>query len=75
MSPAQQGRAETHKVRDAVLAITDQLVQDCGNEREGFGVVQTDTTCQATLGEGTELGDNELIELALTLVLWSCCRQ
>ena len=56
MSPTEQRRAERHEVRDAVLAIADEFVQDAGDEGEGFGVVEADAAGETTLGESADLG-------------------
>ena len=64
MSPAEQCRAERHEVRDAMLAISDELVQDTGDKCEGFSMVQADTAGEASLGKEADLGDDELVDLA-----------
>ncbi|KAK0300374.1 hypothetical protein LTR01_009286, partial [Friedmanniomyces endolithicus] len=60
---AQQRRAERHELRDAVGAIADELVQDAGDEGEGFGVVEAEAPREAALGEGANLGYEEFIDL------------
>ena len=63
MSAAEQGCPQGHEVRDCVRAITDEFLQDAGDQGEGFGVVEADTSCETALGEGAGLGDEELVDL------------
>ena len=51
MSAAEESGAEGHEVRDGVVAIADEFVQDTGDEGEGFCVVELDAACQSSLGE------------------------
>ena len=64
MAPAQQGGAERHEICDCVVAIADEFLQDAGDQGEGFGVVEADTSCETALGEGAGLGDEELVDLS-----------
>lgn len=64
MAPAQQRGAERHEVCDRVVAIADEFLQDAGDQGEGFGVVEADTSCETALGEGAGLGDEELVDLS-----------
>ena len=63
MAPAQHRGAERHEVCDCVVAIADEFLQDAGDQSEGFGVVEADTSCETALGEGAGLGDEELVDL------------
>lgn len=51
-------------------AITDELLEDAGNEGEGFGVVQAHAAGEAALGEGAGLGDEELVDLEIMMSRW-----
>ncbi len=63
MSSAKKGGAEGHEVRDGVVAIADELVQDMGDQCQRFSVVESDSAGQAALGEGAGLSYEELIYL------------
>lgn len=63
MSASQQGGAQGHEVRDCVIAIADQLVQDRGDESKRLGMVEPDTAGEALLGEGAGGGDEEFVYL------------
>ena len=63
MAATQQGGAHGHEVGDRVLAIANQLVQNAGDQSEGFGMVETDAASQASLGKEARLGDDELVKL------------
>ncbi|KAK0933243.1 hypothetical protein LTR29_015209, partial [Friedmanniomyces endolithicus] len=52
-------------LRDAVGAIADELVQDAGDEGEGFGVVEAEAAGEAALGEGADLGYQEFVDLVV----------
>jgi len=71
MAPAEQRRAEGHEVRDAMLAIADQLVQNAGDKGERFGVVEAHTAGQPLLGLKAHLADDELVELNWVSALYS----
>jgi len=63
MPPPKQGGAEGHEVRDTVVAIADQLVQDTSDKGEGLGVVEAHTARQTLLRLEADLADDELVEL------------
>ena len=69
MSSAEQGGPEGHEIRNGMFAITDQLVEDGSYEGERFGMMESDAACQTALGDKTELADNELVQLIVTLKL------
>ena len=69
MPATQKGGSEGHEVRDGVVAIADQFMQDIGDEGEGFGVVQAHTAGEAFLGEEAGLGDDEFVDLAMKLIM------
>jgi len=74
---AEKGGAERHEVCDGVVAIADELVQDGGDEGEGFGVVEADAAGEALLGEGAGLVEEEFVYLlkeslsAISTLIWS----
>lgn len=63
VSAPEQRFADGHEVRDAVGTIADELVQDGGDEGDGFGVVEFDAAGEAALGEVPEVGDEEFVDL------------
>jgi len=72
---AQQSGAEGHEVGDVVGAIADELVQDGGDEGEGFGVVEADAAGEAALGEVAEVGEGEFVYLLLFMLsIPGCCK-
>ena len=47
-----------------MVAIADQLLEVAGNEGDGLGVVQLDTTGETSLSQEAELRGDELVKLA-----------
>lgn len=45
--------------------ITDEFLEDIGNERYSFRLVQTDAPGKTTLGEETDLGDEKFVDLEI----------
>lgn len=55
MATAKKCRAQGHEVGDSVVAIANQFVQDACDEGECFGVVESHSASEASLGELTDL--------------------
>lgn len=51
-------------------AIADELVQDAGDQGEGFGVVEADAAGQAALGEEARLRYEEFVDLVVWFTLF-----
>ena len=51
--------------------ITDEFLEDIGNERSSFRLVQADAAGKTALGEETDLGDEKFVDLEMVL-LASC---
>jgi hypothetical protein len=58
---SEQRRPKGHEVRDAVRSIADELVQDAGDQGEGFGAVEAHAAGEAALGEGAQVRDGEFV--------------
>lgn len=63
--------ALVHERGDGVCAISDELMNVIGDEGRGFGLVETDSTGEALLGEVADLGDEELVDLGEELAMTS----
>lgn len=45
--------------------ITDEFLEDIGNERSSFSLVQADAPGKTTLGEETNLGYEKFVDLEI----------